>query len=121
MRDEGFEQFFRGRYLKACRFACAVVGEADAEDAVQEAFTRLYVRRGALGEIENRDAYFFRILYHVCINMVKRRGFWKKIRHLFRPSGKLREEADPADRRQVWSELSPTEKAVESTDFTCAV
>jgi DNA-directed RNA polymerase specialized sigma24 family protein len=70
-----FDDFFTGQYARAGRFACALVGAADAEDAVQDAFTRLLLRWGRTGDIDNLEAYFFRILYNVCRTRLRRRRF----------------------------------------------
>ena len=112
MPDAGFETFFREHHLRACRFACALVGAAEAEDAVQEAFYRLYLRRGRLDGLDNPAAYFFRILFNRCRTILRRRQFRETVRGLFRTASSGGAPDAALELRQVWETLTPRERAV---------
>jgi RNA polymerase sigma-70 factor (ECF subfamily) len=112
VKEKKFEEFFKSHYVKACRFAYAMVGEAEAEDAAQEAFYKLFRKARGISKIDNLQAYFYRILYHVCVDMTNRKGLWKKIRHLFLPSPVLPQREEERDLGNVWFDLSPTQKEI---------
>lgn len=111
-RDERFDEFFTEHYLRAGRFACAMVGAADAEDALQDAFLRLYRHRRRWPDIERLDAYFYRILYNVCRNRLRRQSLGRKLFHLFRPERTPAQPGDGDELRDAWQTFSPTERAV---------
>ncbi len=108
---ELFETFFRQHHLAACRFACALVGGAEAEDAVQEAFVRLHLRQRRLPAVENPEAFFYRILYNVCRTLLRRRRVraalagWLGRPEPPRPGAGL-------ELSQAWRILSPRERAI---------
>ncbi len=108
---ELFDTFFRRHHLAACRFACAIVGGAEAEDAVQEAFVRLHLRQRRLPAVENPDAFFYRILYNVCRTLLRRRRVratlagWLGRPESPRPGAGL-------ELSQAWRILSPRERAI---------
>ncbi len=48
--------------------------EADAEDAVQELYVRLWTMRGALEEVRSPLAYGIMILKNICIDKIRKRA-----------------------------------------------
>ena len=53
------------------RTALVMTGnQADAEDAVQDVFVRLWERRSALAEIGNAEAYAMRMVRNRCVDMI---------------------------------------------------
>ena len=112
MNQEGFELFFKTHYVAAARFACAQVGAAQAEDAVQDAFIRFYRHRHSLDGVRNLEAYFFRILYNVCLSLLRRRGIWARVLDLLRREPSPVQVPKGHDLQDVWFTLSPSEKAV---------
>jgi RNA polymerase sigma-70 factor (ECF subfamily) len=107
-----FDSFFTERYARASRFACALVGAADAEDAVQDAFTRLLLRWNRCGDVLNLEAYFFRILYNVCRTRLRRRRFRETVMTLFRPPAVVDPPEPAGAPERVWASFSPREQAV---------
>ncbi|MCA9185670.1 MAG: RNA polymerase sigma factor [Pirellulaceae bacterium] len=53
---------------------CRVGSRADASDVVQEAFVRLFQRRRALLDVENLNAYIFRIVRNESLRQMERTG-----------------------------------------------
>jgi len=112
MPEAGFETFFREHHLRACRFACALVGAAEAEDAVQEAFYRLYLKRDRLAGLDNPGAYFFRILYNRCRTALRRRKLRETVRGWFQAGARPGAPDAGLELRQVWETFTPRERAV---------
>lgn len=112
MNQADFDVFFTGRYARASRFACALVGAADAEDAVQDAFTRLLLRWNRCGDVLNLEAYFFRILYNICRTRLRRRRFRQTVLVLFRPPAAADPPGGEPSLSDVWRTFSPREQAV---------
>lgn len=56
------------------RFLRSRVGEADADDLLQEVFLRLHQRVDPIGEIERLDAWLFRVARNVAIDHLRRSG-----------------------------------------------
>jgi RNA polymerase sigma-70 factor (ECF subfamily) len=112
MNTADFDSFFTERYTRASRFACALLGAADAEDAVQDAFTRLLLRWNRCGSVVNLEAYFFRILYNVCRTRLRRRRFRQTVLALFRPPAAANPPGGEPDLSEVWRTFSPREQAV---------
>ena len=112
VKEKEFEEFFESHYVRACRFACAMVGEGSAEDAAQEAFYKLLRKSRGVGRIENMQAYFYRVLYNVCVDMTNRKGLWRKIRHLFLPSPAAPHREEERDLKNAWFDLSPAQKEI---------
>lgn len=111
MDDSGFQSFFSSTYLKACRFAAGIVDPAYVEDTVQDAFYRLYLKRFSIKEDGEPTAYFFKILYNLCLNRLRRKKVWNRIKTMMwsRPAPE-----NPLFSRlaEAWNDLSPREKAV---------
>ncbi len=45
----------------------------DAEDAVQEVFTKLYMKKNDISKINNLQAWLYKIAYNHCLNVLRRR------------------------------------------------
>ena len=109
---ELFAAFFQRNHLAACRFACALVGGAEAEDAVQEAFVRLHLRQRRLPAVENPEAFFYRILYNVCRTLLRRRQVRTTlVGWLGRPDPPQPPGAG-LELSEAWRTLSPRERAI---------
>ncbi len=48
-----------------------LISSDEAADAVQEVFTKLWVKKDQLNQISNRDAYFMRAVRNFCLDRIK--------------------------------------------------
>jgi len=55
-----------------------VLNAADAADAVQTAFVRLWQHRAQIRESSALEAYLYRCVYHACIDIIRRRRFFEE-------------------------------------------
>jgi RNA polymerase sigma factor (sigma-70 family) len=106
-----FDEFFMDHYTRACRFACAVIGAAEAEDAAQDAFFRLYLRRTRWSELRAPEAYFYRMLYNECLSRHRRRQLWMRIRGMLRPTVAEPPPVERLDFEKLWQTFSPRERS----------
>jgi RNA polymerase sigma-70 factor (ECF subfamily) len=69
---DDLETWLRQDYAKAYRTACLVLRNADdAEDAVQEAFLRVWRFRDAIPDGPGRTAWLYRVVVNACISSVR--------------------------------------------------
>lgn len=72
--DEAFAALTRRHVDGAFRLAWAIIGStADAEDAVQDAFSLAWRKRSSLRDPDRFDAWFARILVNGCRDRLRRR------------------------------------------------
>jgi RNA polymerase sigma-70 factor (sigma-E family) len=70
----GLESVHREEYAPLVRMAALVLGDAGlAEQVVQDAFVRLYVRRGGLRRIERPGAYLRNAVLNGCRSQLRHR------------------------------------------------
>ncbi len=73
--DEAFAALTRRHVDAAFRLAWAILGStADAEDAVQDAFSLAWRKRSSLRDPDHFDAWFARILVNVCRERLRARA-----------------------------------------------
>jgi RNA polymerase sigma-70 factor (ECF subfamily) len=66
------EEWLQRDYARAYRTACLVLRNADdAEDAVQEAFLRVWRFRDAIPDGAGRTAWLYRVVVNACISNVR--------------------------------------------------
>jgi RNA polymerase sigma-70 factor (ECF subfamily) len=66
------EQWLARDYAKAYRTACLVLRNPDdAEDAVQEAFLRVWRFRDAIPKDAGRNAWLYRVVVNACISRIR--------------------------------------------------
>src|SRR3954464_9340473 len=66
------DEWLRQDYAKAYRTACLVLRNADdAEDAVQEAFLRVWRFRAAVPARPGRTAWLYRVVVNACISSMR--------------------------------------------------
>lgn len=58
-------------YRVAYRF---LANESDAQDVVQETYTRLWSKRNELADIENKEAYVMMMLRNLCLDNLRSRN-----------------------------------------------
>lgn len=64
---DDFESWVRAGYPQAYRTACLLLGNpADAEEAVQEAFLRVWRFRDSLPAGDGRNAWLYRVVVNTC-------------------------------------------------------
>jgi RNA polymerase sigma-70 factor, ECF subfamily len=72
MGVDDLDEWLKQDYAKAYRTACLVLRNADdAEDAVQEAFLRVWRFRDAIPEGAGRTAWLYRVVVNACISSVR--------------------------------------------------
>jgi RNA polymerase sigma-70 factor (ECF subfamily) len=66
-------------YPTAFRTACLVLrSSADAEDAVQDAFLRVWRFRDAIPDGEGRRAWLYRVVVNACLSRVRGDRVWRE-------------------------------------------
>jgi RNA polymerase sigma-70 factor, ECF subfamily len=83
--DETREQALAALAKRAGRRGYAVAadllgGRAEAEDAVQEALARACAGYGKLREPQALEAWFMRVLTHICLRTLRRRRFINRVK-----------------------------------------
>jgi RNA polymerase sigma-70 factor (ECF subfamily) len=69
---DDLDDWLRQDYAKAYRTACLVLrNSADAEDAVQEAFLRVWRFRDAIPAGAGRTAWLYRVVVNACISSLR--------------------------------------------------
>ncbi len=72
MDVDDLEDWLRQDYAKAFRTACLVLRNAeDAEDAVQEAFLRVWRFREAIPADAGRHAWLYRVVVNACLSSLR--------------------------------------------------
>ncbi|MCU1589106.1 MAG: polymerase, sigma-24 subunit, subfamily [Frankiales bacterium] len=72
MGVDDLDEWLKRDYAKAYRTACLVLRNADdAEDAVQEAFLRVWRFRDAIPEGAGRTAWLYRVVVNACISSIR--------------------------------------------------
>ena len=70
--DDVLDSWVRDRYGRAYRSAVMICGNrADAEEAVQDAFLRVWRFRDALPEDARRNAWLYRVLVNACYSKLR--------------------------------------------------
>jgi RNA polymerase sigma-70 factor (ECF subfamily) len=72
MRVDDFEQWLKTDYSTAYRTACLVLRDpVEAEDAVQEAFLRVWRFRDSVPAGEARKGWLYRVVVNACISRIR--------------------------------------------------
>ena len=67
--DSGFDDFYAGTYRRVVGHVYAMIGRAgDAEDAVQEAYTRAWQRWSTLSGYANPEAWVRTVAYRIAVS-----------------------------------------------------
>jgi RNA polymerase sigma-70 factor (ECF subfamily) len=67
------EAWLRRSYARAYRTACLILAApADAEDAVQEAYLRVWRFRASIPDGTGRDAWLYRVVVNACLSRLRR-------------------------------------------------
>lgn len=75
MTSRRFKELILPCRMRMYRYAHAMLHSgADAEDAVQDAYVRLWERRESLPEPANVEAYVMRTVHNICIDRLRNSG-----------------------------------------------
>ncbi|GAE83932.1 RNA polymerase sigma-70 factor [Bacteroides reticulotermitis] len=75
----GFSELYLAYYAKLVRFATVfVILEEDAENIIQDVFTELWMKSDCLDQIENINAYLYRLVRNRCLDHLKHKVFEQK-------------------------------------------
>jgi len=104
--DEVFGQFVAARGRSLCRTAYLLTGDWQvAEDLVQEALTRTYLRRRRLHGQDALEPYTRKVLLSLFLSS-RRRRWHGEVPHAQPPDQAARNEVDEAiDRQGLWAAL----------------
>jgi RNA polymerase sigma-70 factor (ECF subfamily) len=73
------DQWLADAYLPAYRTACLVLrSSADAEDAVQDAFLRVWRFRDSIPDGDGRRAWLYRVVVNACLSRVRDDKRWRE-------------------------------------------
>ncbi|MGX6600996.1 SigE family RNA polymerase sigma factor [Micromonosporaceae bacterium Da 78-11] len=120
--DSEYLAYVHGRFIGLRRTAYLPSGDVhEADDIVQETFTKLYARWRRIADVDNLDAYVHTMLVRVFLDD-RRRGWWK-----VSLPGRLPEPApsvtgppeDPPVLRAALAQLPPRQQAVLVLRFLC--
>jgi RNA polymerase sigma-70 factor (ECF subfamily) len=81
VRDErGFDDFYRGTSVRLMRYAYAVAGDlAEAQDLVQEAYTRAWQRWRTLAGHPNPEGWLRVVVARQATERMRRLGRWRAV------------------------------------------
>lgn len=116
-----FEKYLETGAGKLTGYCAAMVGPADAEDAAQEAYFRLWKNLRKLPNEAAANAYLYKTAYRICIDLLRAR---KRFREPERPTDHDRlslsdgmtaalRTLSPADRAVVWGRIVEEESYAE--------
>jgi RNA polymerase sigma-70 factor (ECF subfamily) len=75
---DDLEAWLDEAYPRAYRTACLVLrSPADAEDAVQEAFLRIWRFRDAIPDGDGRRAWLYRVVVNACLSRLRGEKAWR--------------------------------------------
>jgi RNA polymerase sigma-70 factor (ECF subfamily) len=79
MRDaHSFDEFYRGTSARVLRYAYAVTGDmAEAQDLVQEAYTRAWQRWRAVSDHPSPEAWIRTVVARLATDRWRRMGRWR--------------------------------------------
>jgi len=92
------------------RTAALIVGEAEAEEVVQDAFERAMRERDFFGRIQDPTAWLRTVTTRAALSRLRRRALWDRARSLL---GRPEEAPDPrrADLASALTRLPPKQRA----------
>ncbi len=116
-----FDTYLEAGAGKLTGYCAAMVGPADAEDAAQEAYFRLWKNLYKLPNEAAANAYLYKTAYRICVDLLRAR---KRFREPERPEDNDRlslsdgmtaalRTLSPADRAVVWGRIVEEESYAE--------
>ncbi len=115
--DRLLAELARDRGADLTSYAYLLAGDlAAAQDLVQDAFVKVFVRTRAGFTPDSAEAYVRRTILTLFLDGFRRRRHWDSLRHLLaapdRTDGPVATSADRLDLRAALHELAPQERAV---------
>lgn len=102
-----FDAFLTSEAQKLTRYCAAIVGSADAEDAAQEAFIRVWQNLYRIPDEKAAAAFLYRTAYRLAIDTIRRRKRFREPEMLPQSSETLSDKTESA-----LMQLSPIDRAV---------
>ncbi len=102
-----FEAYLEAGVGKLTGYCAAVVGSADAEDAAQEAYLRLWRNLGRLPNEAAANSFLYKTAYRICVDLLRAR---KRFREPERPPAQNDALSDGMTAALL--KLSPADRAV---------
>ena len=83
--EQAFELLFRKYYVRLCGFANKFLNDTEeAQEAVQEVFTKIWEGREDIDPEESLRAYIFKITRNICINKLRRKQVESKYIEIYK-------------------------------------
>ncbi len=110
--DHGaFGHLVERHWNRLVRIARSVVGEGEAEDAVQEGLLASWRKLASLKDPAAFSTWLTRVVLHTCLRRSRRRGLWVSLDQA--PEPKTVGDPDgPIDVRRLLASLAPRQRAV---------
>ena len=94
--DFDFDIYLHATVRRLTAYCAAVVGSADAEDAAQEAYIRLYANLHRIPDERAATAFLYRTAYRVSVDMLRRRRRFREVEAPTPPSDSLSDRMQSA-------------------------
>lgn len=108
---DAFAAIVRARWVPLVRLARSVVGDGDAEDAVQDALVVAWNQLSKLRDPESCSAWLSQIALRTCLRRVRWRWRWLPLEEA--PEGSVENRPDQAiDIQRMLQGLAPRQRAV---------
>src|SRR3954453_10548880 len=73
-RSEGMAGLFDTHYVDLCKFAALILGDrASAEEAVMDAFTKVFSRWRSISRLDSPGGYLRKVVLNICRSRLRRR------------------------------------------------
>lgn len=106
-----FEAYLEAGVGKLTGYCAAVVGSADAEDAAQEAYLRLWRNLDRLPNVAAANSFLYKTAYRICVDLLRAR---KRFREPERPPAQSDAQSNALSDGMTAAlmKLSPSDRAV---------
>ena len=120
--EEGFnfEAYLENGISKLVGYCAAMVGQADAEDAAQEAYVRLWNNLGRIPNEPAANAFLYKTAYRLCVDILRARKRFREPEVTPSADDSLSDrmtaalmKLSPADRAIVWGRIVEEESYAE--------
>lgn len=108
---QAFAQLIEGQWCRLTRLARSVVGEAQAEDAVQDGLILAWQKLSSLKSADAFSTWLTRIVLRNCLNRVRRTRSFVSLEDITEPS-KAESPNDALDIERLLGNLAPRQRAV---------
>ncbi len=109
---EAFTELVKHHWARLVRLARSLVGEADAEDAVQEGLIIAWSKLDKLREPGAFGHWLYRIVLRNCLHEVRKSKSWVSIETLVEPPNRVASTQFELEVEQILNRLAPRQRAV---------